>query len=301
MVMGMSSGYPVGAKIVSGLRESNSCTKTEGERLLAFTNTSGPLFIIGSVGVGMFNDSKIGFLLLLTHFISSIIVGIFFRFYRSNEKIIPQNSYKANSKGTFKLSMLGNIMGNAIKNSISTLLVICGYMIFFSVLANILMMTKISTCFSNLISVILNLLSFPTDASLPLFNGILEVTGGISELSKMNIVTPESLSIVAFILGFGGLSICMQVSSIISHTDLSLAPYLIGKILQGFIASILTFIIAKYSTFLNWTSVQTFSYGNSIIKESNHFLLVAFTTLLLITILINQISKIYINKKKDTM
>ena len=77
--MGISLGYPVGAKIVSTLRMENSCTKTEAERLLAFTNTSGPLFIIGSIGVGMFGNNKIGILLLITHFVSSIIVGILFR------------------------------------------------------------------------------------------------------------------------------------------------------------------------------------------------------------------------------
>lgn len=48
-IMGIISGYPVGAKIVSNLYENKVCTKAEAERLLAFTNNSGPLFIIGTV------------------------------------------------------------------------------------------------------------------------------------------------------------------------------------------------------------------------------------------------------------
>lgn len=39
-VMGLISGYPVGAKIVSDFREQGLVTKDEGERMLAFTNNS---------------------------------------------------------------------------------------------------------------------------------------------------------------------------------------------------------------------------------------------------------------------
>ena len=48
-ILGLISGYPVGAKIVTDLRNRNLCSKDEGERMLAFTNNSGPLFIIGTV------------------------------------------------------------------------------------------------------------------------------------------------------------------------------------------------------------------------------------------------------------
>ena len=48
-VLGLISGYPMGAKIVTDLRTNNNCTKDEGERMLCFTNNSGPLFIIGTV------------------------------------------------------------------------------------------------------------------------------------------------------------------------------------------------------------------------------------------------------------
>ena len=48
-VMGIISGYPVGAKIACNFRENNICSKEECERLLSFTNNSGPLFIIGTV------------------------------------------------------------------------------------------------------------------------------------------------------------------------------------------------------------------------------------------------------------
>lgn len=49
LIMGIISGYPVGAKIVVNFRQNGICTKEEAERLITFTNNSGPLFIIGTV------------------------------------------------------------------------------------------------------------------------------------------------------------------------------------------------------------------------------------------------------------
>ena len=99
IAMGITSGYPTGAKVSAELYSKNECNKTEAERLLAFTNTSGPLFIIGAVGIGLFQSHQIGLLLLLTHFLASLTVGLIFRKYSSNPiktsgGIIPQNSEK---------------------------------------------------------------------------------------------------------------------------------------------------------------------------------------------------------------
>ena len=51
LTIGITSGYPVGAKVTSDLYKDNNCTKEEAERLIAFTNSSGPLFIISAVGI----------------------------------------------------------------------------------------------------------------------------------------------------------------------------------------------------------------------------------------------------------
>ena len=59
LVMGVISGYPVGAKTVTNLRKEKICTKEEAERLLTFTNNSGPLFIIGTVGISLFGNTTI--------------------------------------------------------------------------------------------------------------------------------------------------------------------------------------------------------------------------------------------------
>ena len=49
MSMGLASGYPIGAKITANLRRNKLCTKVEAERLISFTNTADPLFMVGAV------------------------------------------------------------------------------------------------------------------------------------------------------------------------------------------------------------------------------------------------------------
>lgn len=97
----------------------------------------------------------------------------------------------------------------------------------------------------------------------------------------------QLLSIVAFILGFGGFSVHMQVASIVGDTDLSLKPYLLGKLLQGIIAGFYTYLLTSKTAFFSWDVVETFSYGSSSIypaANSANLLLIALTTLTLIAI-----------------
>ena len=81
--LGFIGGYPVGAKTAISLYENGMCTKTEAERLLAFCNNSGPAFILGVVGAGVFASSRVGVLLYLAHAAASICIGILFRFYKA--------------------------------------------------------------------------------------------------------------------------------------------------------------------------------------------------------------------------
>lgn len=68
-IMGIISGYPVGAKIVTEFRKNGNCSRAEAERLLSFTNNSGPLFIIGTIGVSMFGNTLIRIIIIYHSYI----------------------------------------------------------------------------------------------------------------------------------------------------------------------------------------------------------------------------------------
>ena len=255
-IMGLISGYPVGAKIACNFRENNICSKEECERLLSFTNNSGPLFIVGTVGISMFGNSTIGLLLLITHILSCISVGIIFRFWKYNSSntdyITPKNS-NYNKYNNVTLSNIGEVLGKSINNSISTILMIGGFVVIFSSLISIL---KASNILNNIVIIftpIFNILNIDSAFISGIFTGILEITNGINSIANINVKKISiNIIITAFLLGFGGISVLLQVWSITAKTDLSIKPYFYGKLLQGVLAALFTFLFINFFPFFNF-------------------------------------------------
>ena len=261
-IMGIISGYPVGAKIVSDFREKGLVDKDEGERMLAFTNNSGPLFILSSVGISLFGDTKTGLLLLCTHVLSCITVGIILGKFSVNR--CEENNYMKTKaivqNNNVTLKNLGEVLGSSINNAISTILLIGGFVVIFSVIISILNSTHALDFFSKFLNPVLNFLGFDLNFSKPLLSGIIELTNGVKSVSTVHIkAISQNIVLCAFLLGFGGFSVLLQVFSIISKTDLSIKKYFIGKLLQGFIASIYTFLALKFIPFINLDIVETSS------------------------------------------
>ena len=213
-VMGLISGYPVGAKIVADFREKGLVTQDEGERLLAFTNNSGPLFILSSVGIALFGDTKTGLLLLATHILACITVGIILARFSKRKKF--ENSYdtiknkferKNNSQScnseniTFK--NLGEVLTTSINSSISTILMIGGFVVIFSVIISILNQTNILNNLSTLLYPILNFLNIDLEFAKPLLSGILELTNGVNLVANIPTkLISQNIVLSAFLLSF---------------------------------------------------------------------------------------------------
>ena len=277
-VMGLISGYPVGAKVVSDFRQEGLVTKDEGERMLAFTNNSG----ISSVGISLFGDTTTGLLLLCTHVLACITVGIILgKFSKKSDeefraKIIfsqrnsthfmenslhnkttnRKNSAKNNSNFSAPKSQnvtfknLGEVLGSSINNSISTILMIGGFVVIFSVIISILNQTHALDFLSKFFNPILAFLGFDLNFAKPLLNLI---SGVHIKAISQNVI------LCAFLLGFGGFSVLLQVFSIVAKTDLSMKKYFIGKFMQGIFAAIYTFLALKFIPFINLDIIQTSS------------------------------------------
>jgi len=255
-IMGLISGYPVGAKIACDFRENNICTKEECERLLSFTNNSGPLFIVGTVGISMFGNSTIGLLLLITHVLACITVGIIFRFWKYNCSSSPYIGNKNSDYKKYKnvnFSNLGEILGKSITNSISTILMIGGFVVIFSSIIAILNASGFLNVLISLLTPVFNFLHIDTSFIYGILTGFLEITNGINSISVIHIKEISiNIIITAFLLGFGGISILLQVLSITSKTDLSIKPYIYGKLLHGVLSAVYIFIFINVFIFFNF-------------------------------------------------
>lgn len=171
----------------------------------------------------MFHNKKIGVLLLITHLLYELTVGFIFRNWKKDKDTISQKflEYSKQEKN-ISFSSLGDALSDSIKSAINLILTIGGFIVLFSVI----------------ISICNNLGLFPNN---PIFAGILELTNGLklaTSLSNTNL----SIVLSSVILGFSGISIMLQVYSIIAKHDLSIKPYIYGKCLQAIFSGIYTFI-----------------------------------------------------------
>ena len=254
-LLGIISGYPIGAKVVVDLYSKKACTKSEAEDLLAFTNNSGPLFIIGTIGISFFRSIHIGILLFITHILSAISTGFVLGILqRKNKKSninttgFSLDSYESESN-PFNI---GLVLRDSIVNSVNTLLLIGGFIVFFAVIINMLKNSHLLDLLSYMISFISK--SYIDISYIKGFlAGIIEITNGIFSISIIptKFITINIL-LCAFLLGFGGLSVFFQVSSISFSASLSMKSYILGKLLQGIFAVIYTFIFINCFPIFNF-------------------------------------------------
>ena len=80
--LGMTGGYPIGAKVTADLRNKNLISYSDAKHLIAFTNNAGPLFLSAAIGIGLYKNPSIGFLLIISHYFSALLVGFIFRFLK---------------------------------------------------------------------------------------------------------------------------------------------------------------------------------------------------------------------------
>lgn len=205
-LIGIICGYPTGAKVVAELFREGSVGKKEGERLLSFCNNSGPLFVIGAVGEMMLNNHKTGVVLYIIHVISAILTGIIFGMFSKREISRKKNEYKAYT--------LGEAMSKSLESAVKSILIVCGYVVFFGVLSSVS---------DNLF-----------------ITALLEVTNGAKKLSESGLNTQLMLILVSATIGFGGICVMLQVQSAVGNTGLSIKLYTLGKIIQATLSGIFT-------------------------------------------------------------
>ena len=77
--------------------------REEGERLVAFTTSSDPIFLIGAVSIGFFHDPKIGLILALSHYGGGFLVGLIMRFHGRHESKTATDSLRLSQANTSRL------------------------------------------------------------------------------------------------------------------------------------------------------------------------------------------------------
>lgn len=255
-LLGIVGGYPVGARTAISLYEKRQCTKAEAERLLSFCNNSGPAFILGVVGAGIFSSSSAGLWLYGAHVLASILVGLIFRFYGDSSTGPASSLPPFASPQPFSEAFTG-----AIKNAFSSTLNICAFVIFFTVVIRLLFLTGVITYLSGFFAWLLKDFGVSNMAVESILSGLIEMTSGVWSLRDMASSLGSRLCMAAFILGWAGLSVHCQVLSFIGSSGLSTKTYFFGKLLHGAISAGLIYLL---SILLNWNAPVSAYLANQV-------------------------------------
>lgn len=239
-LLGIVGGYPVGARTAIALYESGQCSRDEAERLMSFCNNSGPAFILGVVGAGIFSSSAAGLWLYGAHVAASILVGLLFRFYGKGTVTVSEFS-PAHSADI----SVSELFIRAVKDAFSSAMNICAFVIFFTVVIRLLFLTGIITRLASILVLLLGNLGLHQDMAESLLSGAIEMTSGVWSLRDMAASLGNRLCMAAFILGWAGLSVHCQVLSFIGKSGLSTRTYFFGKLLHGILSAVLVFLLSR--------------------------------------------------------
>lgn len=246
-VLGIISGFPLGAMTTAQLYGCGSLSKAEAERLLAFCNNSGPLFIIGSIGVSLYSQPIYGLVLYIIHILASIAVGIIFRKWGNSKHNSPPMRLDTQEMP------LTEVFANAISNASRNIITVCFSIIFFAALSRAL----------------LDLFPLPPMLA-ALISGLCEFSTGTLKTAALNQSVYQKLILTAFIVGFSGLCVHIQVIAVTVGSGLSLKPYILGKLLHGVIsaaacAAVLRFIPPAVPTFAPTHALLSGSFAMSAV------------------------------------
>lgn len=302
LAMGIVSGYPVGAVITTDLRKQELITRVEAERLLTFTNNSGPLFIMGAVAVGIFKLPNAGYLLYISHIAACISVGLVFKYYKRQKRKTVKTIPKMSQKIQIELQKMRNssinpwtLFGDCIKNSIITILTIGGFIIFFSVLINIMISSGIIGRICAVVPEFLSTFGLVPKTVEGLLCGIFEITTGSNLINLAPADLKFKLCCVSLIIGWAGFSVHTQVMSIVSTSDIRVKPYIIGKAMQGAISAVYTYI--GYTLFNKSLTVESAVFSNMSTKyvdEWGNILKISLQNISVLFLIIISVSIFYI-------
>ncbi len=226
LTMSMLSGYPIGAKLVSDCVENGICSSDEAKRLVAFTSTSGPLFILGTVGINMLGNYKAGVIILLCHYIGALINGLIFRGKtepkKENAKLPPVRT--------------DNILSEAINSSIAAVLAVGGYIAIFNMIIMIVQDIRVLSFVADTLS----RLGLSYSLCQGTLTGLIEITRGSYVLAASGQGLRKTVPVLAGIISFGGLSVTVQSMTFLSNAGIKPGYYLITKLSQA----IVTYAIA---------------------------------------------------------
>ncbi|MBE7076899.1 MAG: hypothetical protein E7374_03285 [Clostridiales bacterium] len=220
------SGYPMGAKLICYMYDTKAIDQKDAKKMMSFCSVSGPMFMVATIGIGVLSSFKAGIIILISNIIASLINGLLFRKGKTSYK---QNILKKTNE---------NLLTNSVYDSIISILMVGGFIVFSFLIIDILEFLKIFNLFSSILPI-----KFQESFS-AILKGLIEMTRGIIDLGKTNLTLKSKTVISSALIGFGGTSIFMQSLAFLSKLKFKFTDMLKQKCFQGILAGFIAFLLS---------------------------------------------------------
>ncbi|MBQ3489476.1 MAG: hypothetical protein IJA86_02675 [Clostridia bacterium] len=265
-LIGSFAGFPTGAAMLSEFCERGEISKREAASILPFCNQAGASFLIGTVGASLFFDTKKGVIFFLAQFAAAwtgLCLTAFFR----------RSAIESKNTTAFTYISVPRAISASVKESIFAMLSVCGLVVFFSFVNTVLFDT-------------FSMLGLPIgEGARALIGGLLELSFGFLELSSSGFSTEVLLVLGGVLLGFGGISVFMQVLERTESAFYSPVLYFAGKLLTSIFCPLFSF----------------FFFILSLQKNGEKWIFVLFVVILCCVYLLNFLKIKFFSKKCGKM
>ena len=225
--LSLLSGYPVGAKLISSYYENGLIDKAGAKKMFCFCSTSGPMFIIGAVGIGVFGSAKAGYVLLIGHILGSFLNGLLYRGKRA--QVVD-----------YRPKISKTSINEIMFDSINSILLVGGYIVLASITIQMLQITNVIPTITKLISKVLPLNQHLVSS---VICGIIEITNGLVMLGVADVSITLKIVIASFIIAFSGICIMMQSVSFLDKIGLKSKEMILPKITQAIFSLVSTYLL----------------------------------------------------------
>ena len=225
-LLSLVGGYPVGPMLCARMLEEKKITPSQAKYLPLFCCCSGPAFSVLAVGESMCGSKTTGIILLFSTLLPQIILGIAIGLF--TRKRAPGKAIRLYKD----VPAFSRNFTEGVEKSIAGMIHICAYVILFCVVLRFVKLLPIPQTVQKYIC------------------AFLEVTTGAKCFAN-------NIPMVAFILGFGGISVLLQIKKYLSLTGTNIALFLLSRLASGTLA----FLICKGLLCLFPQSIPTLAGG----------------------------------------
>lgn len=233
LISALICGYPVGAVTTARLYENGDITNEDVRSFLPFTSLAGPIFILSTVS-SVFGDKNVGLVVLISHYVGTLINGLVWRVvFRARAR--KHNNTKRQCVCLNPSSILSadfatnNLLGEAVTSSALSMLTVGGYIVLFGLVVDTFAL-------------------LPFWGDLPtiwrvLFTLPIEMTRGVVEASTLASL-PLAVGFSTLSVTFGGVSVLAQQYHFLSRCKCSVFDLILPKISQGILGFFSAIIFA---------------------------------------------------------